>query len=80
MKFFKNEHLILLIIMILVSFIVRFFTYPQVFESDRIVFLETISKLSLWSAGGLAPLFDQTIALISIILGLGKPSLHSCFL
>ncbi len=91
---------IFLIAIILLGFIVRLFTYSQVFEPGRIVFLETDPYYHMWrvfsyistfpgtflfepyinypygSLVGWPPLFDQTIAFISIVLGSGKPGMH----
>ncbi|HEY9204673.1 MAG TPA: oligosaccharyl transferase, archaeosortase A system-associated [Candidatus Methanoperedens sp.] len=89
-----------MILIILVAFIIRLFTYPQVFDHGRIVFLETDPYYHMWRVFsfidtfpgtfsfdafinypygayiGWPPLFDQTTAFISIILGLGKPDTH----
>ena len=97
-QFFKNYFLLILIL--IAGFIIRLLTYPQVFEPDRIVFLETDPYYHMWRVFsyidtfprtflfdgsinypygvlvGWPPLFDQVTALISIILGLGKPDVH----
>ena len=91
---------IFLFLILLIGLMVRLFTYPQVFEQGRIVFLEADPYYHMWRVisyidmfpktfffdsfinypygvvVGWPPLFDQTIALISIILGLGKPSAY----
>lgn len=100
-KSLKNQkNRIFLILIILIAFIIRLFTYSRVFESGRVVFLEADPYYHMWrvfsfiktfpttfffepyinypygSLIGWPPLFDQTIAFISIILGLGKPSAY----
>lgn len=96
----NQKNRIFLVLIILIGFIIRLFTYPQVFESGRIVFLEADPYYHMWrvfafiktfpttfffdpyinfpygSFIGWPPLFDQTIALISIILSLGNPSAY----
>jgi len=96
----NQKNRIFLVLIILIAFIIRLFTYSQVYESGRIVFLETDPYYHMWrvfsfiktfpttfffdpyinypygSLIGWPPLFDQTIALISIILGFGKPSAY----
>ena len=97
-KNYPKNH-IFLILIILLGTIVRFFTYTQVFEQGRIVFLETDPYYHMWRVSsyintfpstfifdpyinypygylGWPPLFDQMIALISIIAGFGRPSVH----
>ncbi|NJD76639.1 MAG: oligosaccharyl transferase, archaeosortase A system-associated [Candidatus Methanoperedens sp.] len=95
-----DNAVIYLLIIILISLIVRLFTYSQVFEQGRIVFLETDPYYHMWrvfsyigmfpktflfdpyinypygATVGWPPLFDQGIALLSIIVGLGKPDVH----
>jgi dolichyl-diphosphooligosaccharide--protein glycosyltransferase len=92
-----SRNTILLIVILLAGLIVRLFTYPQVIENDRIVFLETDSYYHMWRVFsyidtfpktfsfdgfinypygtiiGWPPLFDQSIAFISIIGGFGNP-------
>ncbi len=91
---------IFLFLIILIGFIVRLFTYPQVFKSGRIIFLETDPYYHMWrvfsyistfpktflfdpyinypqgALVGWPPLFDQCIALVSMIVGLGKPGVY----
>lgn len=98
-KFISKNYLFLILI-ILTGLIVRLFTYPEVFEPGRIVFLETDSYFHMWRVFsyidtfpntflydgfinypygaliGWPPLFDQVTAYISIILGIGKPTVH----
>ena len=97
-QFFKNYFILILVL--IAGFIIRLLTYPQVFENDRIIFLETDPYYHMWRVFsyidtfprtflfdgyinypygvlvGWPPLFDQVIALISIILGLGKPGVN----
>ena len=94
-----NNYFFLFLIIIL-GFITRLLTYPQVLENNRVVFLETDPYYHMWrvfsyidtfpktflfdgyinypygALVGWPPLFDQMTALISIILGLGKPGVH----
>ncbi len=96
----RDNAVIYLAIIILISIIIRLFTYPQVFEQGRIVFLETDPYYHMWrvfsyigifpktflfdpyinypygATVGWPPLFDQGIALLSIIAGFGKPDMH----
>jgi oligosaccharyl transferase (archaeosortase A-associated) len=91
---------IFLVLILLIGLIVRLFTYSQVFEQGRIVFLEADPYYHMWRVFsyidmfprtfffdsfinypygvvvGWPPLFDQIIALISLIAGLGKPGVH----
>ncbi len=103
-KKIQNEYIsrntILLIVILLAGLIVRLFTYPQVIENYRIVFLEAYPYYHMWRVFsyidtfpktfnfdgylnypygtfvGWPPLFDQVTALVSIILGFGKPEVH----
>ncbi len=96
----RDNAVIYLAIIILISIIIRLFTYLQVFEQGRIVFLETDPYYHMWrvfsyigifpetflfdpyinypygATVGWPPLFDQGIALVSIIAGFGKPDIH----
>ncbi len=98
-KLDSKSHIFLFLIL-LIGLIVRFFTFSQVFEQGRIVFLETDPYYHMWRVFsyiemfpktfffdpfinypygvvvGWPPLFDQIIALISLIAGLGKPGIH----
>jgi len=98
-KFDLKSHIYLFLIL-LIGLIVRFFTFSQVFEPGRIVFLEADPYYHMWRVFsyiesfpetfffdsfinypygvvvGWPPLFDQIIALISLIAGLGKPGIY----
>lgn len=94
----KNTKFLFLII--LIGLIVRLFTFSQVFEPGRIVFLEVDPYYHMWRVFsfidtfpktfsfdgyinypygvlvGWPPLFDLMTALISLILGFGKPGTY----
>lgn len=94
------ESHIYLFLILLIGLIVRFFTFSQVFEPGRIVFLEADPYYHMWRVFsyiesfpetfffdsfinypygvvvGWPPLFDQIIALISLIAGLGNPGMY----
>ncbi|MCX9084573.1 MAG: oligosaccharyl transferase, archaeosortase A system-associated [Candidatus Methanoperedens sp.] len=96
----NSQSSIFLFVILLIGLIVRLFTFSQVFEQGRIVFLETDPYYHMWRVFsfidtfpgtfffepfinypygaiiGWPPLFDQTIALVSIIAGFGSPGVH----
>jgi dolichyl-diphosphooligosaccharide--protein glycosyltransferase len=95
-----SENYIILFLIILVGFRVRLFTFPQVFEQGRIIFLEADPYYHMWRVFsyietfpgtfffdpflnypygiivGWPPLYDETIALISLIAGFGNPGTY----
>ncbi len=94
----ENKRIFLALIIFL-GLVVRLLTYTAVFDSGKVVFLETDPYYHMWrvfsyinifprtflfdnyinypygALVGWPPLFDQSIAFVSLVLGLGKPSI-----